>query len=173
MIETFSMVASMTHDRPLGALDAAARLGNAGDLGGGLGRPLREELVELLDGDAGGLAEDADGGAGSLGLVFGAHEPDDLPVPRRQLLDALGFGDLCRHVLGPLAGIGEETLVVDGHVVAGVGSGGHVKDLLAVVTGWLPVSSGAGAGAHGRVLPRTGMAELIPGISRPGSRPCQ
>src|ERR1022692_4664267 len=104
MIETFSMVASMTNDRPLGASDAAAWLGDPGDLGGGLGRPLGEELVELLDGDAGGLAEHADGGAGSLGLVFGAHEPDDLPVPRREFVDALGLGDLWRHVLGPLAG---------------------------------------------------------------------
>jgi hypothetical protein len=54
---------------------------NAGDLGGDLGGALGEQLVELLDRHAGGLAEDAYGGAGALGLVLGAHEPDDLPVP--------------------------------------------------------------------------------------------
>src|SRR5262249_24735684 len=121
---------------------------------------LREELVELLDGDTGGLAEDADRGAGALGLVLGAHEPDDLPVPRRQLGDALGPGDLRRHLLGPLAGIGEESFVVDWHVVAGVGDDGH--------GGYLPDETRAG-----RALPRAGMAGLMPGISRPGSRPCQ
>src|SRR5579859_7899508 len=121
MIETFSMTASMV----IVLSDAATRLGYAGDLGGELGGTLREELVELLDGDAGGLAEDADRGPGALGLVLGAHEPDDLPVPRRQLADARGAGDLRGHLLGPLARVGEESFVVDRHVVAGVGDGGH------------------------------------------------
>src|ERR1022692_103359 len=135
MIETFSMVASMTNDRPLGGSDAAAWLGDPGDPGGGLGRSLGEELVQLLDADAGGLAEDADGGTGPLGLVFGAHEPDDLPVPRRQLVDAGRLGDLWRHVLGPLGRIDEETLVVDGDAVADVGSGRHRQHLLRVIIG--------------------------------------
>src|ERR1035441_6905130 len=81
MIETFSMLASMTGPSSRWS-DAAARLGDAGDPGGGLGRSLGEELVQLLDAHAGGLAEDADGGSGALGLVLGPHEPDDLPVPR-------------------------------------------------------------------------------------------
>src|ERR1039457_1597946 len=152
MIETFSMVASMTNDRPLGASDAAAWLGDPGDLGGGLGRPLGEELVELLDGDAGGLAEHADGGAGSLGLVFGAHEPDDLPVPRREFVDALGLGDLWRHVLGPLAGFGEESFVADADTLAGVRSGGHVS------TSWVRSSVTAGGGRGGIRHARAGRA---------------
>src|ERR1700687_2538523 len=95
MIETFWIAVSMA-DRPVRSSsvsgsrsDAAAGLGNSGDLGGGLGRAFREELVQRLYGDAGGLAEPADGGPGPLGLVLGAHEPDSLPVPRRQLVDAL------------------------------------------------------------------------------------
>jgi hypothetical protein len=48
----------------------------------------------------------------------------------RQLLDAGRFGDLWRHVLGPLGRIDEETLVVDGDAVAGVGSGRHRQHLL-------------------------------------------
>src|ERR1039458_7654627 len=122
MIETFSMLASMTGPSSRWS-DAAARLGDAGDPGGGLGRSLGEELVQLLDAHAGGLAEDADGGTGSLGLVLGPHEPDDLPVPGRQGLDAGRFGDLRRHVLGPLGRINEKTFLVDVHVVAGVGGG--------------------------------------------------
>src|ERR1019366_501338 len=162
MIETFSMVASMTNDRPLGASDAAAWLGDPGDLGGGLGRPLGEELVELLDGDAGGLAEHADGGAGSLGLVFGAHEPDDLPVPRREFVDALGLGDLWRHVLGPLAGFGEESFVVDGNVLAGVGSGGHVS------TSWVRSLMAAGGGPGGIRHARAGLAAGGHGLADSG-----
>src|ERR1022692_5246606 len=128
MIETFSMLASMTGPSSRWS-DAAARLGNAGDPGSGLGRALGEQLVELLDGDAGGLAQDADRGPGALGLVVGAHEPDDLPVPWRQVLDARGPGDLRGHVLGPLTGVGEESLVVDGDALVGVGSGGPGQQL--------------------------------------------
>src|SRR6476469_8800211 len=98
MSETFSMAVPMV----IVLSDAAARLGDAGALGGDLDRALREELVQLLDGDAGGPAEDADRGAGALALVLSAHEPDDLPVPSRHLADALGAGDLRRHLLGPL-----------------------------------------------------------------------
>src|SRR5689334_18826786 len=59
-----------------------------------------------------------------------------------------------------LTRVGEESLVVDGHVVAGVGDGGH--------GGYLPDETGAGL-----FLPRAGMAGLMPGMSRLGSRPCQ
>ena len=48
-------------------LDAAARLGDAGDLRGQFRGPLGEELVELLDRDARGLAEHAHGRTGALG----------------------------------------------------------------------------------------------------------
>src|ERR1039457_4477835 len=125
------------HDRTILSVcsDAAAWLGNPGDPRGGLGRSLGEQLVQLLDGHARGLAEDADRGTGPLGLVFGAHEPDDLPVPRRQLVDAGRLGDLWRHVLAPLGRIDEETLVVDGDAVAGVGSGRHRQHLLRVIIG--------------------------------------
>src|SRR5215472_9463179 len=132
MIETFSMVPSMansSHMRPARALpglpgsDAAPRFGNAGHLGGDLGWALREELVELLDGDPRGLAQDPDRGPGALLLVLVPHEPDDLPVLGGQMIDALGLGDLRRHFLGPLAGVGEEAVVADGHRLAGVASG--------------------------------------------------
>ena len=53
MIETFSIVPDMRY-RPFRVVgsDAAAGLGDAGDLGGELGRALGEQLVELLDRDA-------------------------------------------------------------------------------------------------------------------------
>src|SRR4029453_8769532 len=66
-------------------LDAALGLGDAADLGGELGWAFREELVELLDRDAGLLAERADRGSGAAGEVALAHEPDNEPVPVGQL----------------------------------------------------------------------------------------
>src|SRR5690242_5560203 len=102
MMETFSILpfdamASlvMTH-RPSGS-DAATRLGNAGDLRGELGRPLREELIQLLDTHPGGLTQRAHAGAGALLRVLVPHELDDLPVLRRQRADAGLPGDLWCH----------------------------------------------------------------------------
>jgi hypothetical protein len=42
-----------------------------------------------------------------------AAEVDDAPMSRRQLDDALFSGDLRGDLVGPLAGIGHKTLVVD------------------------------------------------------------
>src|SRR5438309_744285 len=70
-------------------LDAAFGLGDAADLGGELGRALGEELVELLHGDAGFLAERANRGGGAGLEVAIAHEADDEPVPVGQLGDAV------------------------------------------------------------------------------------
>src|SRR5215469_3029684 len=144
MIETFSMLSSMansSHVPPVPAprrgrpgSDAAPRLGDAGHLGGDLGWALREELVELLDADPRGLPQDPDGGPGALLLVLVPHERDDSPVPAGQMIDALGFGDLGRHFLGPLAGVGEKAVLADGHRLAGVGRGWHGD--LPVVVSW-------------------------------------
>src|SRR5262245_9253815 len=107
MMETFSILpfdatASlvMTH-RPSGS-DAAARLRNAGDLRGALGRPLREELVQLLDAHPGGLAQRAHAGAGAFLRVFVPHELDDLPVLGRQRVDAGLPGNVWCHLRSPL-----------------------------------------------------------------------
>src|SRR4051794_14137098 len=116
MIEIFSIVALVVLMSAMTgpSSDAAAGLGDPGDLRGRLRRALREELVELLDAHTGGLAEDTDGGAGALVRVLGAHEADDRPVRVAQLLDALFACDSRRHVLGPPSGVGEEALVVEG-----------------------------------------------------------
>src|SRR5512146_1538789 len=125
-METFSILAAMVVPSfPRAGSDAAAGLGNAGDLRGELGRALGEELVELLDGHAGGLAERPDGGPGALFLVLVPHEPDDLPVLPGELGDALGGGDLRGHLLAPLPGVGAEPFVVDGDFGARIGRGGH------------------------------------------------
>src|SRR6516164_2238409 len=132
MMETFSILpfdvmASlvMTH-RPSGS-DAAARLGNAGDLRGELGRPLREELVQLLDAHPGGLAQRAHAGAGALLRVLVPHERDDLPVLWCQRVAAAFPGDLWRHFLMPLLWIGEEAIVVDGDCGARIDLGRHLN----------------------------------------------
>src|SRR5215471_6890779 len=130
MMETLSIlpfdaIASlvMTH-RPSGS-DAAARLRYAGDPRGELGRPLREELVQLLDAHPGGLAQRAHAGAGALLRVLVPHELDDLPVLRRQRADAGLPGDLRCHLFTPLLCIGEEAVVIDGDLGARVNLGGH------------------------------------------------
>src|SRR6266540_4042902 len=94
-------------------LDAALGLVDAADLGGELGRSLGEELVELLDGDAGFLAERADRGSGSGRQVALAHELDDQPVPVGQLRDAVLGCDCLGDLLVPLLGIRHEALGVD------------------------------------------------------------
>src|SRR6516165_3358227 len=131
MMETFSilllllfMASLLMAHRPS---DAAAGLGNAGDLRGELGRPLREELVEVLDAHPGGLAQGAHARAGALLRVLVPHEPDDLPVLRRERADAALLRDLRRHFLAPLLWVGEETVVADGDLGAVVDLGGHVN----------------------------------------------
>src|ERR1044071_6975875 len=51
-----------------------------GPLGGGLGGPLGEELIELFDRDAGILAERADRGSGAALQVGLPHEANHEPV---------------------------------------------------------------------------------------------
>src|SRR3569833_2157931 len=110
MMETFSMVSPTTTWSFLEAAarsDAAVGFGDAGDLRGGLGRAFGEEPVELLDRDAGGLAECSYGRAGAVGGVLGAHEVDDFPVLGGEFVDAEVFGELGCHDLGPLGGVFE------------------------------------------------------------------
>src|SRR6266508_3360736 len=141
-------------------LDAALGLGDAADLGGELGGPLGEELVELLDWDAGLLAERADRGRGSGGEVAVTHEADDEPVPVGQLGDAVLGRNAPGDLLVPLLGVGEEALGVD--VDRRVGDQGH---------GHLVLLSRAWTGMC--FLPAVGIAGPMPGISRPGSKACQ
>src|SRR5579859_1789856 len=117
-IETFSMVSVMTVSfRSTRSWcrrsDAAAWLGNAGDLGCDLGRALGEQLVQLLDGHARRLAERANGWAVAGGEVLIAHEPDDLPMRVGDVLDSLAVGEFGNHVFGPLLWVDEEPLVVE------------------------------------------------------------
>src|SRR5437764_9677876 len=97
MIETFSMVSAMSC-----LSDAAAGFGDTGDLRGDLGRPLREQLVQLLDRDTGRLAEHSHGWARALAQELRAHEADDRPVRVRELVDAFAPCELGNHLLGPL-----------------------------------------------------------------------
>src|SRR5215831_19837890 len=160
---------------PPGGSDAAPGLGDAGHLGGDLGRALREQLVQLLDADPGGLAQDPDRRPGALLLVLVPHELDDLPVPVGQLIDALGHGDLRRHLLGPLTRVGEEPVVTDGHGLPGVSDVRHWCLLISCQLARLPPAAvlvRARVAARPR-LPRSGIAEPMPGMSRPGSSPCQ
>src|SRR5512142_549732 len=67
-------------------LDAAARLGNAGDLGRELRRALGEQLIELLDRHARELPEGPDRRGRAVPQIRGAHEVDHRPVPVGQLV---------------------------------------------------------------------------------------
>src|SRR5579862_1638492 len=67
------------------SLDAALRLRDPADLGCELCRALGKDLVELLDGHAGFLAERPDRGSVARCEVAVAHEADDEPVPLGQL----------------------------------------------------------------------------------------
>src|SRR6516162_3560394 len=132
MMETFSILpfsvtASllMSH-RPSGS-DAAAGLGDAGDLRGELGRSLGEELVQLLDAYSRGLAQRAHAGPGALFRVLVPHELHHPPVLLGQRADAALLGDLRRHLLAPLPRVGEETFVADGDLGARVDLDRHVN----------------------------------------------
>src|SRR5207344_2078913 len=107
MIETLVIGSGLVVVSPMvGRLsDAAAGLGDAGDLGCDLRRSLGEELVELFDGHAGGLAQEPDGGSRALLGVLGAHELDDAPVVLGEGVDAFGGGELGGHGFGPLVGV--------------------------------------------------------------------
>src|SRR5215472_16517826 len=126
-METFSILAAVIDPPSFGdaGSDAAARLGDSGDLRRGLGWSLGEELVKLFDRHAGGLAEYPDRWPRAFVLVFVPHELDDLPVPFGEFGDSFGAGDLGRHVLGPLAGVDKESLVTDIDGSACIGRGGH------------------------------------------------
>src|SRR5262249_35080462 len=78
------------------------------------------------------LAKNPHRRTGALGLIFVTHELDDLPVPVGELADGLLAGDLWRHLRLPLAGVGEEALVVDGYLLACVGGDGHVSASFAI-----------------------------------------
>src|ERR1044072_1766967 len=103
MMETFSIGMGI-----LSLSDATAGLGDAGDLGRALGGAFGEELVQLFDGDTGGLAEDPDGGASAVGGVLGPHDPDDLPVSVGQPVDSFAAGQLGNHGFRPLVRVDEE-----------------------------------------------------------------
>src|SRR5260370_8379150 len=162
-MEIFSILAGIVPS----SLDAAAWLGDAGDLRGELGRPLGTPVVERLDGDAGGLAEHPDSRPGALGLVLVPHELDDLPVPLGELGDAFLGGDQRGHLLSPLGGVGEEPLVVKGDFRSCIGHGGHER---------LSYRDGrdcAAESVRGRCFPAAGIWLRTPGISWPGSSTCQ
>src|SRR6266702_7176603 len=109
-IETFSILPLSAMTRlPCRLSDTATGFGDAGDLRRQLGWSLREQLVELLDADAGGPAQRPHGRPGALLRVLVAHELEDLPVLLGQRVDAGRVGDLGRHVVPPLVGIGEES----------------------------------------------------------------
>src|SRR5689334_13201662 len=74
-------------------LDAALGLRDAADLGGELRRALGEELVQLLHGNAGLLAERADRRCAPRREVALAHEADHEPMTVGQLRDAVLGGD--------------------------------------------------------------------------------
>src|SRR5665213_3548678 len=95
-------------------LDAAARLRDAADLRCELRGPLREELVQLLDGDAGLLAERANRRRGAARQEPLAHELDHEPMPVRKLRDPGLMGDPLRELVIPLRRVEEEALRVDG-----------------------------------------------------------
>src|SRR5918994_5979755 len=138
-------------------LDAALGLGDAADLGGEFGRPLGEELVELLDRDAGFLSERSDRGGGAGGEVALAHEADDQPVPVAHFGNAALTRDRLRDRLVPLLRVDEEALGIDVDRSVCDQGHGHRRSSLAQA---LTVS---------RFLPAVGMAGPMPGISRPGS----
>ena len=73
-----------------------------------------EQLVELLDGHAGGLAERPDGGAGALSWYSLRMNRMTCQWRSVSVVDAPRRGDLRRHLLAPLLGVDEEALVVDG-----------------------------------------------------------
>src|SRR5487761_1984086 len=93
--------------------DAATGLGDARDLRRELGRSLREQLVQLLDGHSRRLAEQAHRRSRTLLLELLAHEVDDLPMAIAQRRDALTTRDLDGQLLVPLARVDEEALVID------------------------------------------------------------
>src|SRR5664280_2022879 len=156
MIETFSIVSLMVVS--CRGPDAAARLGDAADLGRQLRGPVREQRVELLDGHARGLAQRADRGRRAALEVGLAHEAHDLPVAIGELADAVGRRDLLRDRIVPLRGVQQESLVVDVHALTRDARARHAPP---------PVVGVAGAGPAGR------NCELIPGMSWPGSSTCQ
>src|ERR671924_848834 len=94
-------------------LDAAFGLGDAADLGGELGGPLGEELVELLHGDTQFLAERADRRCRPGRQEALAHEADDEPVPVAQLRNTVITRDRLRDRLVPLRRVDEEALGID------------------------------------------------------------
>src|SRR5262245_55466112 len=110
--------------------DAAAGLGDAGDARGELGRPLGKQLVQLLDAHPRGLAKHPHRRPSPLRRVLTAHERDDPPVPLRQLADIRLTRDLRAHLLAPLLGVEEETVVADRDLGAGVDLRRHVRVLL-------------------------------------------
>src|SRR5487761_168727 len=147
-----------------GRSDAAPGLGDAGDLGGQLRRPLGEQLVELFDRHTRGHGESSHVGGGTLLLVLVAHELHHLPVAFGELGDSRAGGDLGRHGLGPLAGIGEEPLGVHRHRGACVGRRrGHLAP---------PCGVGSGRSASA-CFPVLGMSAPTNGMSRPGRMACQ
>src|SRR3990172_861825 len=93
-------------------LDAARRLRQPRDLAGTLGRPGREELVDLVELHAVVLADLADHRCHAELLVVLAQIIHELPVLLAELLHALGLCERQRDVLVPLLGRDDEAVFV-------------------------------------------------------------
>ena len=95
-------------------LDAAAGLGDAGDLGGELGRALGEQLVELLDGTPDALPSDAD--AGPVPLAWYRSRMNRMTCQCRSVSSSMPSAlAICAAISSVhWRRVGEEALVVDG-----------------------------------------------------------
>src|SRR5579872_570799 len=96
-------------------LDAAAGFRDSGDPGRDLGRPLREELIQVLDRDVGALAERPHRRSRPFLEVLLAHEPNHLPVLFGQWIDAFAARQLGYHRFGPLIRVNEEAFAIQRH----------------------------------------------------------
>src|SRR5450756_1311202 len=104
--------------------DAAAGLGQAGDVGHLLGRLLGEQRELVLGRKAADGLHPPGGGGLALGGEVLAQELQDLPVLGGEL-DADRGGELGGQVVVPLGRVGQEALGVDVHLTSGDRGHGH------------------------------------------------